>query len=148
MAYVTIGQAAAATGVAVETIRYYEKIELLPRGNDRPGTHRRYDAATMRRLAFIGRARDLGFKVDAIRELLTLAERERSAPGENRETSRAILVAIKARITLLETLELELIRLSERLKNGERAEFRLASLLPVEDEHCRPEEPGNGRRIG
>jgi len=69
-----IGMLSRLSGVNVETIRYYERVELLPapvRGNN---GYRRYNAAAVQRLAFVRRGRELGFTLDEIRKLLELAD--------------------------------------------------------------------------
>jgi len=68
-----IGDLAVRTGVKVETIRWYEKVGLLPVPDRTQGNYRSYGAEALRRLVFIRRARDLGFSLDAVRELLDLA---------------------------------------------------------------------------
>jgi len=72
----SIGQLAAAAGVNLETVRYYERIGLMPPPARTGGGHRAYDSAHVQRLAFIRHARALGFGIEDIRALLTLA-----APG-------------------------------------------------------------------
>jgi len=69
MASLTIGQVAREAGLRASAIRYYESIALLP-APERSGGQRRYDAAILERLAFIGAARGLGFSLDEIRALL------------------------------------------------------------------------------
>ena len=71
----TIGKLAGATGTKVETIRYYEQIGLLPAPARSAANYRTYDTAHLRRLSFIRRARDLGFSIDQVRELMGLADR-------------------------------------------------------------------------
>jgi hypothetical protein len=65
------GQLAKDAGVNLETIRYYETIGLMPAPPRTAGGHRVYDAAHVRRLAFIRRGRDFGFSIDHVRALLT-----------------------------------------------------------------------------
>jgi MerR family transcriptional regulator, copper efflux regulator len=67
-----IGQASNASGVSAKMIRYYESIDLIPRSARRPSGYRDYGPADIHRLAFIRRARDLGFSIDQIRDLLRL----------------------------------------------------------------------------
>ena len=69
----TIGKLAAATGTKVETVRYYEQIGLLPAPERSSGNYRTYEESHLRRLSFIRRARDLGFPIDQVRELMGLA---------------------------------------------------------------------------
>ncbi len=70
----TIGRLAQASGVNLETIRYYERIGLLDPPPRTAGGHRSYEDDHRRRLAFIRRARELGFTIEQVRELLRLAE--------------------------------------------------------------------------
>lgn len=67
-----IGALSAATGVNIETIRYYEKIGLMPPPPRNEGRQRIYDASHLKRLTFIRRGRELGFSLEQIRELLGL----------------------------------------------------------------------------
>lgn len=67
-----IGQAAKASGVSAKMIRYYESIDLIPRSARRESGYRDYGAADVHRLGFIRRARDLGFSMEEIRDLLRL----------------------------------------------------------------------------
>jgi MerR family transcriptional regulator, mercuric resistance operon regulatory protein len=71
----SIGHLSQRTGVAIETIRYYEKIALLPPPARSPSGYRQYEASHVRRLLFVRRGRDLGFSVESIRALLALADR-------------------------------------------------------------------------
>ncbi|MEK7265008.1 MAG: helix-turn-helix domain-containing protein, partial [Pseudomonadota bacterium] len=70
----TIGDVSALTGVNIETIRYYERIGLVPKPPRTEGGRRAYADADAKRLRFIRRARDLGFSIDDIRALLQLAD--------------------------------------------------------------------------
>ncbi len=67
-----IGALSAATGVNIETIRYYEKIGLMPAPPRNEGRQRVYDKGHLKRLTFIRRGRELGFSLDQVRELLGL----------------------------------------------------------------------------
>jgi Cu(I)-responsive transcriptional regulator len=67
-----IGQASKASGVSAKMIRYYESVDLIPPSARRESGYRDYGAADIHRLAFIRRARDLGFSMDQIRDLLRL----------------------------------------------------------------------------
>ena len=74
-----IGELAKATATKVETVRFYEKAGLLPPPARTNANYRSYGPAHLQRLSFIRRARDLGFSLDAVRDLLALAD-DRSKP--------------------------------------------------------------------
>lgn len=69
-----IGDLGKATNTKVETVRYYERIGLLPKPVRSSGNYRTYGAAELGRLSFIRRARDLGFSLDQVRALLSLSD--------------------------------------------------------------------------
>jgi DNA-binding transcriptional MerR regulator len=69
-----IGALSARTGVHVETVRYYERIGIMPTSPRTEGGHRIYDSDHLERLAFIRRARELGFSLDEVRGLLELVD--------------------------------------------------------------------------
>jgi MerR family mercuric resistance operon transcriptional regulator len=94
----TRGGLAARTGCNIETIRYYERVGLLPPPPRSPGGHRLYGEGLVRRLNFVRRGRDLGFSIEEVRQLLrlvdggtyTCAEVERLARDHVREIRRKI----------------------------------------------------------
>jgi Cu(I)-responsive transcriptional regulator len=67
-----IGEASRATGVSAKMIRHYESIGLIPAADRRDSNYRDYGAEDVHRLGFIRRARDLGFSIEEIRDLLHL----------------------------------------------------------------------------
>lgn len=108
-----IGQTSAATGVSQRMIRHYEKIGLIPAPPRRNGTFRDYSPQDLHRLRFIANARDLGFPIEEIRELLSLwADRNRSsadvkalALARAAELHRKAVQIEQMRVALLELLE-------------------------------------------
>ncbi|WP_036279457.1 helix-turn-helix domain-containing protein [Methylocystis sp. ATCC 49242] len=101
----TIGRLAAAAGVNLETVRYYERIGLMsPPGRTASG-HRAYEQPHVRRLSFIRRARELGFSIEQIRALLALAEPSRASCAEVREIARTHLDEVRAKLVDLAKLE-------------------------------------------
>lgn len=74
MAHLSIGQLARQAGVAIDTIRYYERDGLLKAAGRQPSGYRHYGESELRRLRFIRRAKALGFSLDDIRDLLVLSD--------------------------------------------------------------------------
>jgi DNA-binding transcriptional MerR regulator len=103
-----IGELSRRTGVKVPTIRYYEQIGLLPPPVRTEGQQRRYGTDEVRRLNFIRHARELGFEVEAIRQLLGLASDPDRCCGEAHEITRAHLDDVNDRIARLTALRDEL----------------------------------------
>ncbi|QGM98248.1 MerR family transcriptional regulator [Methylocystis parvus] len=101
----TIGRLAAAAGVNLETVRYYERIELMPQPARTASGRRAYEQAHVRRLAFIRRARELGFSIEDIRALLALAEPSRVSCVDVREIARTHLDEVRAKLADLARLE-------------------------------------------
>jgi MerR family mercuric resistance operon transcriptional regulator len=101
----TIGRLAARSGVNLETIRYYERIGLMPEPGRTVGGHRLYDDEHRARLGFIRRARELGFGIGEIRALLGLAEPQRRSCEEVRVIAAAHLTDVRAKIGDLGRLE-------------------------------------------
>ena len=101
----SIGELSAETGVKIPTIRYYEQIELLPKGERDKGNRRRYDDETVQRLRLIRTARDLGFDMEAIRDLLRIGSLPARQQVEAVWIARIQLVAVRQRITKLEKLQ-------------------------------------------
>ena len=82
MSSFTIGEIARRAEVGIDTVRYYERNDLLPEPERRPSGYRQYGEIDVRRLSFIRRAKDLGFTLAQIRELLALStDHERGVRG-------------------------------------------------------------------
>ena len=98
----TIGAVAKRVGVAIDTIRYYEREGLLPEPLRRASGYRSYDESTVTQLRFIRRAKDLGFTLEEIRELLALsADRQRGVKAVKQRAEQR-LAAIEQRIAELQ----------------------------------------------
>ncbi|MBO3759325.1 helix-turn-helix domain-containing protein [Ciceribacter sp. L1K23] len=107
----TIGELSRRTGVKVPTIRYYEQMGLLTAPDRTEGNQRRYERAELDRLTFIRHARDLGFPIEAIRELLSLS-RHPDEPCERADAiAREQLIEVRDKIARLRKLESELDRI-------------------------------------
>jgi MerR family mercuric resistance operon transcriptional regulator len=101
----SIGELSRRTGVNIETIRYYERIKMLP-APPRTSTGRRvYGALETRSLTFIRRSRELGFTLDEVRALLALsAEDGKNTCGEMRQVAARHLADIRAKIVDLRAM--------------------------------------------
>ena len=146
----TIGKLSEATGVKVPTIRYYEEIGLMPAPERSAANQRLYGAAAKRRLAFIRHARDLGFPLEAIRDLLGLTDQPDQPCTAVDAIARAQLATIRSRIARLQALEDELVRMIGHCAHGRIADCRVIEVLGdhglcAHDHHGTPEEEGPGR---
>ncbi|WAJ26164.1 MerR family transcriptional regulator [Antarcticirhabdus aurantiaca] len=131
---VAIGEASKATGIKVPTIRYYEQIGLLP-APPRTGTNRRlYNGSDLRRLRFIRHARELGFEIEPIRELLALAGEPDHPCADADRIARAHLADIDHKIARLSALRTEVARMTE-CHHGSVADCRVIEVLG-DHGHC------------
>ena len=112
----TIGRLAKAAGVHVETIRYYQRIGLIPEPQKPQGGHRRYPASVMERITFIRRAQQLGFSLEEVKKLLSYAD------GRNKREVRQIAEnkydMLGARVDQLNEMRRKLKRLIELSKQS------------------------------
>jgi MerR family copper efflux transcriptional regulator len=119
----TIGAVAKRVGVGIDTIRYYEREGLLPEPARRASGYRHYDESAMAQLRFIRRAKNLGFTLEEIRELLTMsADRARGV--------KAVKQRAQKRLAALDTRIAEL----QRVRDG------LAQLVEACPGHGKPED--------
>nr|WP_245218959.1 helix-turn-helix domain-containing protein [Rubellimicrobium aerolatum] len=118
-----------ATGTKVPTIRYYEQVGLLPRPERSSGNQRLYGRAAQGRLAFIRHARELGFPLDAIRELLSLQDRPDQPCAAADLIARRQLAAVEARLARLRSLKGELERMVAQCAHGTVADCRVIETL-------------------
>jgi MerR family mercuric resistance operon transcriptional regulator len=100
----TIGRLAAQAGVNLETVRYYERIGLMPPPDRTTGGHRSYQPEHRARLAFIRRARELGFGLGDVRALIGLAEPGRASCAEVKTIASDHLREVRAKIADLRRL--------------------------------------------
>jgi len=104
---IPIGELSRRTGCKIETVRYYERIGLLPKARrEGGGRFRRYDGDDVARLRFIRRARQLGFTLDEVRGLLRLAAGDgANVRAETRSLVAAHVANIREKITDLQAME-------------------------------------------
>lgn len=124
-----IGWLANRTNCKVQTIRYYEQIGLLPAPPRSTGNRRLYGHEHADRLAFIRHSRELGFPIDSIRKLLSLADDpDRSCEAAD-QIAQAQLREVESRIERLQTLKTELQRMVKQCRGGRVSECRVIEVL-------------------
>lgn len=129
----SIGEMARATGTKVETIRYYERIGLLPPPARTDGNYRAYARHHLERLSFIRRGRDLGFSLDAVRELLRLSDDPERPCAEVDHIARTHLAEVERKLADLTTLHGELRRHIDQCRHGTVANCRIIeALAPIQ----------------
>ena len=132
----TIGELAERTGVTAEAIRYYEREGVIPRASRTgAGSYRQYGPADAERLRFVRRARELGFSLDEVRELLTLAAGDPERPcGDVNQIAHTHLAQVDAKLAQLRALRRELNRLIEACdRDAPLADCSLLSALSSPD---------------
>ncbi|MCM8730091.1 helix-turn-helix domain-containing protein [Hephaestia sp. GCM10023244] len=125
----TIGDLGKATNTKVETIRYYERIGLLPKPPRTAGNYRDYGAAALARLSFVRRARDLGFSLDEVRALLDLADDRRCDCAGIDSIARAHLREVERKLADLAALRRELKAVIDSCQGGIVADCRIIEAL-------------------
>lgn len=134
-----IGQAAAASGVSAKMIRYYESIELIPKTVRTEAGYRVYSESDVHTLRFIRRARDLGFSVEQIADLVSLwRDRERASKDVKRIALEHV-ATLEGKIAQLQEMVGTLKHLAVHCHGDARPECpilaELASEAPVADSH-------------
>ncbi|KAB0265815.1 MerR family transcriptional regulator [Microvirga brassicacearum] len=129
MSDLSIGELSRRVHVKVPTIRYYEQIGLLPPPPRTEGRQRRYGPAELDRLGFIRHARDLGFEIEAIRELLGLSEQPDGPCEPADQIVTRHLAAVERRIAHLTALRTELRRMLKTCDHGQIRECRIIQVL-------------------
>lgn len=123
----SIGTLSRQCGVHIETIRYYERIGLVPAPDRTAGGHRSYGPPHVQRLEFVRRARDLGFTLDEIRALLGLAESDQPC-ADARQVAARHLEDVRGKIAALQRMERVLAGMVD-LCDGEGRECPLIDAL-------------------
>ncbi len=131
----SIGDLAKTAATKVETIRYYEKIGLMPEAARTAGNQRAYSRSHRDRLAFIRHARELGFPLEDIRALLDITDQPETSCAEADLIARRHLEGVRSRITRLKVLEKELSRMVDQCACNTVADCRVIEVL-ADHRHC------------
>lgn len=125
----TIGPLARASGVKVQTVRYYEQIGIMPAPHRSEGNQRLYSQPHIDRLAFIRHARDLGFSLSDIKELLGLQDQPDIPCSEADRIANQHLNEVERKISQLQALQTELARMVRQCEGGVVSDCRVIEIL-------------------
>ena len=124
-----IGELARRAGCLPETVRYYEHVGLLHETSRTEGGQRRYGEEAVRRLTFIRHARDFGFSVEAVRELLAMSDRPDMCCDEVDALAKHHLEEVESRLQRLSALRDELQRMIGQCAGGKVESCRIIEVL-------------------
>lgn len=136
----SIGEMAKTGNCKVQTVRYYEQVGLLPEPERNAGNQRVYNRAQRDRLRFIRHAREMGFPLERIREILALGDEPSHSCEEVDQIAREHLRDVESRIERLQSLRAELERMISECTANRVAECRVIEVLSnhrlcLHDEH-------------
>ncbi|MDP2256224.1 MAG: Cu(I)-responsive transcriptional regulator [Polaromonas sp.] len=124
-----IGQAAAQSGVSAKMIRHYESLDLLPPVHRTDAGYRQYGEKEVHTLRFIRRARDLGFSMAEIAELLKLWQNKRRASADVKRIAQAHVADLERRIAEMEAMRQTLAQLADGCQGNHRPDCPILSGL-------------------
>lgn len=124
-----IGQISEQTDCKIETIRYYEKIGLLPKPSRTEGGYRNYDEEHLKRLVFVRRSRELGFTIEEIRALLKLVDSRDYTCSDIRGIAMKHIVDIRNKIADLKKLEKTLSQIASQCTGDPKPECPIVEAL-------------------
>lgn len=107
----TIGQVAQRSGIGIETVRFYERQGLLLKPARSPSGYRQYQADVVNRLRFVQRAKELGFALKEIKELLSLKIATGTSCEQIKQRSQAKIEDIEGKIRTLQRMKRALSKL-------------------------------------
>lgn len=113
MTTLTIGKVAKRSNVGIETIRFYERNGLIPEPPRRPSGYREYPESVVDQIKFIRRAKELGFTLKEIKELMTIKVECHSTPEDIRKKTRGKIKDIEDKIQTLTQMKKILMKLTK-----------------------------------
>ncbi len=125
----TIGSLSKQTGCVIQTIRYYEKIGLLPEPDRSPRGHRLYNEDILNRLKFILRTRQLGFNIEERRAFLELIDEEKYTCQKIRQKTLLHAQEIRQKIKDLKKMERELLKMTDQCNDGHGTDCSILATL-------------------
>ena len=126
-----IGEVAAETGITSKSIRYYESIGLIPEAHRTNGGYRQYSDKDVQTLHFIRRARNLGFTVGEVEELLSLYRDRNRASADVRDIAIKHITDLDKKVAELEGMRATLTHLVEKCHGDDRPD------CPILDDFAR-----------
>lgn len=114
-----IGEMSRRTGANIETIRYYERIGIIPEPDRTAGGNRQYNHDQLKRLAFVRRCRELGFSLKEVRALLEMADRDDFSCGQVHALTLSHLATIEQKLADLDRLRQTLQDMASQCSRGD-----------------------------
>ncbi|VAX08437.1 Transcriptional regulator, MerR family [hydrothermal vent metagenome] len=127
--FFTIGKLSKQAGCVVQTIRYYEKVGLLPKPHRSPRGHRLYNEDILNRLKFIIRTRQLGFNIKERRQFLELVDGGNYTCQKIRQKTLLHTQEIKRKIKDLKKMERELLKMTDKCNDGNGTDCSILATL-------------------
>ena len=127
-----IGLLAKKAGCLVETVRYYERIGLMPKPERTQSDHRLYEGGDLKRLQFIRRSRELGFTLQEVSTLLTFVDGSDFSCDEVHVFTVGHIARVRGRITELRSMEKSLKLLAEKCAGGQAPDCPIIDELMAE----------------
>lgn len=124
-----IGQASKASGISQRMVRHYEKIGLIPPPPRRESGYRDYSNADIHRLRFIANARDLGFSIEDIRQLLNLWNDVARSSAEVKALAMTRADELQRKAAALEAMRRTLVELADRCHGDDRPDCPIIGSL-------------------
>ena len=144
--FMNIGEAAQASGVSSKMIRHYEEQGFVPKAGRTVAGYRVYRENDVHALRFIRRARDLGFSLKEIKDLLGLWHNRRRASGDVKKLAEKHVKELDQKIAEMQAMRRTLVNLTHHCHGDDRPDCPI--LDDLAGEHCHPTSKGKGQATG